>query len=225
MSCSASGNLDVAIHGWVPPVVDPTKGAKGKGSDIHEILEKASMLSASDLENVIKSLQYFTAIAKTRRFKHLAEEMVEVDWLPSKPRTIVDRVLYLSDEIHIFDWKTGRIFVDVNNNDQMMYYALTYAYLASNAKGVWVHIVQPWADNMESRFITTNELAAFKARALEAEAKVQSKVIEFHVTDHCKFCPAFPHSRGDKGRPLCPEAMHVLYPMPLDEDAILEGIE
>ena len=39
--------------------------------------------------------------------------------------------------------------------------------------------------------------------------------------DHCTFCPANPHSRGDKGSPLCPPMMQKLYPFDVDEDAIL----
>ena len=81
---------------------------------------------------------------------------------------------------------------------------------------------QPWANGLiESRFVTTQELLEFEEAALEIEAKLLAKTPEFHVTDHCKFCPAFPHSRGDKGKPLCPTAMAVLYPSTLDEDAIL----
>lgn len=223
MACPASGNLDVTIPGWVPPVVDHSAGAKGKGTEIHEILEKASMLTPSDLRHVITSLEYCAALAQTRRFKHLAEYSVEADWLVTRPRTTMDRVMYVLDEIHVIDWKTGRIPQSVFGNKQMLFYARCAAHLAPNAKGVWVHIVQPWAGGLiESRFITTTELEEFTREALAVEQKLIAKAAEFHVTDHCKFCAAFPHSRGDKGWPLCPTAMSVLYPVLLDEEAILK---
>ena len=225
MACPASGNLDVTIAGWVPPVVDHEAGAKGKGTLIHKVLEDASMLSPVDLRNVITSLEYYEALAKTRRFKRLAEYKVQAEWLTTKPWTTMDSVLYVQDEIHVIDWKTGRIPQSVFGNKQMLFYARCVAHLAPNAKGVWVHIVQPWADGLiESRFIDTAELAQFTEDALAVEQKLLAKVAEFHVTDHCKFCPAFPHSRGDKGKPLCPKAMSVLYPTLLDEAAILKDM-
>jgi hypothetical protein len=37
------------------------------------------------------------------------------------------------------------------------------------------------------------------------------------------FCPAYPHSRSEKGKPLCPATMALLYPPIIDEDEILNG--
>lgn len=221
MSCPASANLDVAIPGWEEPVIDHTAGAKGKGTNIHKILEDVVNLSVNDMEKISESISYVAALRRTRRFKVLTEVKAEATWLTSKPHTIVDLVLHLQDELHIIDWKTGSIFVDVNNNDQLKYYAACFMHLSPKAEGVWLHIVQPWADNMEKVWLSATELQVFITQAQEAEKKILAKDTTFGPSDHCKFCPANPHSRGDKGRPLCPAMMNLLYPSVTDEQAIL----
>jgi hypothetical protein len=41
-------------------------------------------------------------------------------------------------------------------------------------------------------------------------------------SDHCKFCPAYPHSRAaEKGSPPCPVTLQLLYPKVVNEDEIL----
>lgn len=222
MACPGSADLEKAIPGFVHPVVDENKGAKGKGSRLHEMLELTSELAAKDLAALARALDYMAELRSRRRFKVLAEESVVATWLKSQPRTTVDVVLYTQDELHIVDYKTGTIFVDVNNNEQLMFYALCFAHLAPQAKGVWLHIVQPWADNCNSVFVTTTELAAFKLRAEQAEALVLAGSTKLGPSDHCKFCPANPHSRGDKGRPFCPAMMQLLYPPVVDEQALLD---
>ena len=93
--------------------------------------------------------------------------------------------------------------------------------LATQAKGVTLHIIQPWADNMTSWFASTTELAAFRDRAVKAEAEVLAKSTRFGPSDGCLFCPANPQSRGDKGHPLCPAMLQILYPREVDETEIL----
>ena len=60
IQCPSSGNLDVAIEGWVPPVVDHDKGAKGKGTEIHKIFENSAKYTANDMLMIAK---YFERIA------------------------------------------------------------------------------------------------------------------------------------------------------------------
>ena len=221
IQCPSSGNLDVAIEGWVPPVVDHDKGAKGKGTEIHKIFENSAKYTASDMLMIAKAIEYVATLRQKRRFKILTEFQTVADWLPSKPHTTMDLVLYVQDEIHIVDYKTGKIPVNPVGNEQLMFYALCAAHLAPKAKGVTVHIVQPWAEIMEGWFADTVTLQDFMKLAQQQEAKVTSKTIEFGPGDHCTFCPANPHSRGDKGSPLCPVMMDLLYPQHIDEDEIL----
>ena len=171
---------------------------------------------------MVEALDFVAKLRRTRRFNVLAEEPAVAEWLVSKPTTTVDLVLYVQDEIHIIDWKTGAIQVDAYENEQMMFYARTHAHLAPKAKGVWLHIVQPWAKGGNSSwFCDANRLAKFTVDALAAEQKIANGDLTLRPSDNCTFCPANPHSRGDKGTKMCPSLMLMLYPMTVDEDAIL----
>lgn len=222
MQCAASGNLDVAIPGWTPPEEDDDAGAKGKGTAIHALLEEAGQYSATDMEHIASAIQYVADLRKRRRFKMEREYQMVAEWLPSKPRSTVDVVLYVQDELHIVDHKTGKIPVEVVDNEQLLFYAVTAAqYFAPRAKGATIHVNQPWAGIQDEWYASADVLAEFMERAQKAEAKVQSKTVEFGPSDHCMFCPANPHSRGDKGTPLCPVMMNILYPREVDYDEIL----
>jgi hypothetical protein len=222
MACHASANLELAIPNWTPPVEDRTKdNASNRGTSMHEMFAKIMELPARDHRLMTEALSYVSILRSQRRFKVLVEQSVKATWLTSAPDTTVDLVLYTQDEIHVLDLKTGRIPVDVVGNEQLLYYAICFAPLAPKAKGVRLHIVQPWADNCESWFADTNVLAQYMRDAQAAEAAIAAGSVTFGPSDHCKFCPANPHSRGDKGKPLCPAMLQLLYPDKTDEDAIL----
>ena len=223
MACHASAHLELAIPNWTPPVVDPMAGAKGKGTSMHAMLEPLWELSTKDLELVGLTLAYVHEVKKQRRFNVLIEERVIANWLPSAPSTTADLVYYVADEIHIIDFKWGKIPVEVLDNKQLLHYARSYAHLAPKAKGVTVHIVQPPAGVFESWFIDTATLLAFEQAAIAADAAIQAGSVTFGPSDACMFCPAYPHSRSDKGKPLCPATMAMLYPPIIDEDEILHG--
>lgn len=222
MACPASANLDKAILGWVDPDVDDMAGAKGAGSRRHAMLDPIMGLSRKDIEGFAKILQYVADLRATRRFKVLVEHQVTATWLETKPKTTVDLGLFVQDEIHIIDYKWGKIPVEVVDNKQLLYYAVCLAGLAPMAKGVWLHILQPPADYYESWFADTNVLSQFMVEAQAAEAKIIAGDVTFGPSDKgCMFCPANPHSRSDKGRPFCPTMLQILYPATVDEDAIL----
>ena len=220
MACPASANLPLAIPNWVPPVVDEMAGAKGDGTRLHEMLEPIMGLSPKRLGQMAQVLQYMADLRKTRRFTVMVEQKVQATWLTTQPYTTADVVLYTQDEIHVVDFKWGKIPVEVVGNEQLLFYAVCYAPLAPRAKGVTVHVLQPDV-GFESWFADTTVLAKFMADAQAAEKKIQAGDTTFGPSDHCKFCPANPHSRSDKGRPLCPAMMQLLYPGHLDEDAVL----
>lgn len=222
MACPAAANLDKAIVGWQDPVEDrAADNAANRGTNMHDIFAKVMELPNADMQQLIRAMVYIAALRKTRRFKVLVEVSVKASWLQSQPDTTVDLVLYTQDEIHVIDLKTGKIRVDVIDNAQLLYYAACFAPLAPKAKGVNLHIVQPWAENMEHWFADTNVLATFIAEAQAAEARVLRGDVTFGPSDHCKFCPANPHSRGQKGSPFCPALMKIHYPSIVDEDSIL----
>ena len=224
MACPGSADLEKSIPGWVAPEVDETKGAKGQGTRMHEYFELAGQLPPSQLRKVAEVLNYMADLRSTRRFQMLTEHTFEAGWLVSKPKTTVDVVLHVSDELHIVDYKWGKIPVDPEWNEQLLYYAVCAVFdgLAPKAKGVWLHILQPNAVNgLRKWYVTATELNQFKLNAQAAEAKVLAGDTTLVPNDHCTFCPANPHSRGDKGSPLCPPMMQKLYPFDVDEDAIL----
>lgn len=223
IACPGSANLELSIPGWVPPVVDPTKGQKGVGTNRHKWLQEAASFTPTELMAMARALEYYAGIRRQRRFNVLSEETIVCDWLQSKPKTTVDVCLYVQDELHIVDWKWGKIIVDVIDNEQLLFYAVSYMHLAPKAKGVWMHIIQPMADNLVSVYVPMAELLAFKARAIHAELQILAGSTQLVPSDKgCQFCPAYPHSRGDKGSPLCPVTMQLLYPRVVDVAAILE---
>lgn len=221
MACHASAHLELAIPNWTPPVVDHMAGAKGKGTTMHQLLEPLWSLAAKDMQYVAKVIEYVATVRAQRRWNVLIEEKVVADWLPSAPTTTADLVFYVADELHVIDFKWGKIPVEVVDNKQLLHYARSYAHLAPRAKGVTVHIVQPYAGVFEDWFIDTATLFAFEQAAIAADAAIQAGSVTFGPSDACMFCPAYPHSRGDKGKPLCPATMALLYPPIIDEDEIL----
>jgi hypothetical protein len=222
MQCHASAHLELAIPNWVPPVEDRTAdNASNRGTHVHELLAEISTFTAKDMKAFGRTVDYVADLRSTRRFNVMIETPVLATWLDTTPSTTADLVLHTQDEIHVIDWKWGQILVEVYENEQLLYYAACYGALAPKAKGVKVHIVQPRADNMDSWFIDTARLRKFMAEAQAAEAAILAGSIQFGPSHHCTFCPANPHSRSDRGQPLCPAMMQLLYPRPFDEDEIL----
>lgn len=218
MACHASAELETAIPNWAAPVVDHMAGAKGEGTRMHELLEPFGEMSAGKLAKVVKFLDYMQKVKARRRFKSLVEESVTATWLMTQPKTTADYVFYTQDEIHVLDGKWGAIPVEAVENEQLLFYAVCYAPLAPKAKGVTVHILQPECDNFTEWFISATRLKKFMDDAIAAEAAIQGGDRAFGPSDHCKFCPANPHSRSDKGRPFCPSMMQLLYPQVREDD-------
>ena len=215
INCHASANLDLAIPHWAPPVEDPTAdNAANRGTEMHRMFAEVMGLPTADTRRMAEAIAYVADIRARRRFKVLIEQVVQATWLKSSPNTCADLVLFVADELHVFDLKTGKIPVSAFENEQLMYYAVTYGALAPKAKGAHLHIVQPWADNIESWFADSNRLAQFMADAKAAEAHILAGSTTFSPGDHCKFCPANPQGRGAKGKPYCPAMMGLLYPQP-----------
>jgi len=227
MNCHAAANLDIAIPNWEPPIEDPDADtAANRGTRMHELFAGIMSLSISDTERMVQALDYVNGVRARRRFKSLIEVPQRADWLASEPWTTADLVLYLQDEIHVLDLKTGRIFVDVKDNEQMLFYAATYLKFAPRAKEVHMHIVQPWADNIAEEVVSVDDLAAWMNEAATHDLDILDGDTTFMPGDHCLFCPANPHARTAKGSPLCPAMMQVLYPSPeADIDAVMRIAE
>lgn len=222
MACHASANLEVAIPGWKPPAVDDTK-ASSTGTAKHELLEMSGAYPAREQHGIARAMMYVAELRMTRRFKQILEAQGTGWWLKSTPNTTADVVLYVADEIHVVDYKMGKIPVEAYDNAQGKYYSLAFAPLAPKAKGVWFHIVQPMADNFDEVFFTSAELDQFRLDSIAAEAAITAGDVTFRPSDHCTFCPANPHGRGVKNSPYCPAMLQLLYPsQTLDVDDVLQ---
>lgn len=222
MSCHASANLDIAIPNWTPPVEDrAADNAANRGTAKHEIVAPIMSMSATEIEQFAKLLSYVAEVRRRRIFKTIVEQRTIVNWLDSKPPTTVDLVLYVQDELHILDSKWGKIPVSAHNNAQLLYYAVTWAHLAPKAKEVHLHIMQPAIDNFEEVVVSSSELHKFMLDAQATDRAITAGSVNFGPSDECKFCPANPHGRGQKGSPLCPTMMNMLYPPVVHEDDIL----
>lgn len=224
IACHASANLDLAIPNWEEPVEDRDKdNAANRGTNMHAIFAKVMELGAPDLKKMASAIDYIAQLRQTRRFTTvLVETSADAKWLDSAPQTTADLVLATADELHIIDLKTGKIPVEVIDNTQLLYGAVTYGPLAPKAKGATLHILQPWADGNSSWFADTNVIRQFMEDAQAAERAIQAGDITFGPSKECTFCPANPHKRGDgKGKPLCPVMMDLLYPQVIETNEVL----
>ena len=227
MNCHASANLEAAIPGLELPVEDRTAdNAANRGTAFHEEMERlVNQYSANELDKIAAALRYVSEVRKLRRFKVITEAKGEGWWLSQKPKTTSDLVLYVADELHVIDYKFGRIPIEAKGNSQGKYYSLAFSPLAPKAKGVTFHIVQPFADNYDSVFFTAAELEQFRVDTANADRAIQAGSTTFGPTDKgCLFCPANPHSRGQKANKFCPVMLQMLYPVKYNEDEILDEL-
>ena len=236
MECPGSGDLEKAIPGWEPPAErEEGVGAASMGHFIHDILEKLALaryitpakpegtpFNAASYRALAGILMYIAELMDGRRWKKVVEHSLKAEWLPSKPPTTADLVLYTQKEIHVIDYKWGLEEVDTEDNKQMLFYLATYwLKYAPHAKILFFHVLQPRIGQLEAVQVSVTELRAFMADAVAADQRMLDGDLTLQVSDHCKFCPAFPHSRGEKGTPACPAATKLLYPSNYDEDAML----
>lgn len=222
-SCHASAHLDLAIPGWTPPDPQAPKVAADRGTNMHDLLEKSGDFTPKEQAGIARAMAYVAELRQKRRFTQLREETVEATWLKHKPKTTADVVLYTKDQLEIVDYKMGKIPVEVVDNSQLKYYAVTYGFLAPKAKGVTVHIVQPFADNIVSWWVSATELKTFAQECIDAEAAIDAGSVKFMPGSHCTFCPANPMMRGSKdakGYPFCPAVLQMMHPDPTDLDEI-----
>ena len=96
--------------------------------------------------------------------------------------------------IHLFDYKNGRVIVEVDDNEQMKNYAVFLLHEHPGALGVVIHLVQPNAAH-EDGFIrtetyTADELKMFEIQLKEAADAVTPPNAPLRAGDWCVYCPA-----------------------------------
>lgn len=221
VACAASANLELAIPGYQPPPDQGKTVASEKGDRMHKLLEDAGQFTPKEMLAVAEAIQYVARLRQTRRFKVENEAKLSGWWLDSEPPCYADVLLWVADEVHVIDYKFGKIPVMADDNPQGKYYALAALNRAPNAKGVWFHIVQPLIGNIVNTYFTKEELLDFMNETAQAEKRIAGGDTTFSPGDHCTFCPANPASRGGKGSRKCPAMIKMLYPQRRSDDEIL----
>ena len=193
-------------------------------------LDLVEQLPPKMLAYVVDAIEYYATLtrgrsitSKTRQIH--AEKSLTCGWLESRPLTTPDVVIVTDDTLDVLDWKTGTIPVDPRDNDQLMFY-LASALNAYVQESEWpkytlrVHIVQP--GNQDFVRVSYQELMDWMQEAAAADAAILQKDLMLKPGSHCTFCPANPHSRGDKAAPWCPPMYSMLYPDTTNDDEILD---
>ncbi|QDP44830.1 RecB-like exonuclease/helicase [Microbacterium phage Araxxi] len=178
------------------------------------------------VQQTIEELETLLLDTRADFYQIIEERSIECTWLKSSPLTTPDLVIAANKRLVIVDYKTGKIPVSPVANDQLMFYAVSalYQYVIPQDRNpdlvIDMMIWQP--GHFESWTTDLATLEAWKAEALAADLRVINKDLTLRPGSSCTFCPANPHSRGDKAPPYCPAQMSLLYPNNTDEEAVLD---
>lgn len=153
-------------------------------------------------------------------FETKSEVNTEAAWLESKPKVTTDVVFYGPGLLHVIDYKTGQIPVDAAGNAQLLFYAATLLHLSPDVDEVVVEIIQP--GHSSTWIVRRKFLNHWMKQAQDADRRVTDKDLTLNPGEHCTFCPANPHSRGDKSVARCPAKYNQLYPPRVDTDEIFD---
>lgn len=174
---------------------------------------------------IAEALRYVNDVIKTMS-KESLEVLVEVKrtatWLSTRPKTTVDLIIRDDKTMHVMDLKMGDIEVSPIRNEQLMYYAATFD--AFEYERVTLHILQ--RNYTDWWHLPLDLLREWVTTVQASERAIASGDLTLTPGEHCKFCPANPHGRGDKGNKACPAMMVVLYgerDQAESDAAVLEG--
>jgi hypothetical protein len=150
------------------------------------------------------------------------ELKMKATWLESAPETTADVVIACRRTLDVVDYKSGAIPVEVEDNDQLLFYAASAydRFQWTDLEFITMHILQP--GNLVSWTVSVKELEAWMEKARRADKRVTAKVLTLRPNDHCTFCPANPHTRGDKANVFCGPMYELLYPPRVDEQEIFD---
>jgi|SRR5579864_314551 len=96
--------------------------------------------------------------------------------------------------IHLFDYKNGRVVVEVKDNEQMKNYGVFLLHEHPNALGVVVHLIQPNAIHedgcIREESYTADELKLFELSIKAAADATSVPNAPLRAGDWCTYCPA-----------------------------------
>lgn len=149
-----------------------------------------------------------------------SEVNTEAVWLDSKPSVTTDVAVIGRDYLHVIDYKSGVIPVEAAGNAQLLFYAATLLDQAPDAREVTVEIIQPGHNSQWT--VRRKYLLHWMKQAQDADRRVTAKDLTLNPGEHCTFCPANPHGRGDKSVARCPAKYNQLYPPRVDTNEIFD---
>jgi hypothetical protein len=123
------------------------------------------------------------------------ERFLDGSWLDNRLGGTADVTIVeeIPEWIHLFDYKNGRVIVEVTD-EQMKNYAVFLLHEHPGALGVEVHLVQPNAQHEEgiirSVTYTADELKMFELQMKEAADATAVPNAPLRAGDWCMYCPA-----------------------------------
>jgi hypothetical protein len=123
------------------------------------------------------------------------ERFLDGSWLDSRLGGTADVTIVeeIPEWIHLFDYKNGRVIVEVTD-EQMKNYAVFLLHEHPGALGVVVHLIQPNAQHEEgiirSVTYTADELKMFELQMKDAADATSAPNALLRAGDWCMYCPA-----------------------------------
>lgn len=142
---------------------------------------------------------YITEVerVKARLFEAevFSERFLNMSWLDPRLGGTADTTLVPPDDwLHLFDYKNGRITVEVKDNEQFLNYSVGLLHEHPDAPGVTVHLIQPNAIHEDGAIreesYTADEIKLFEIRMKEAADATDPPNAPLRAGDWCTFCPA-----------------------------------
>jgi len=117
----------------------------------------------------------------------LYETKIQSDLIGEHGGTI-DVIVLEGENLHVVDFKFGRVKVDIEDNKQIQCYLNLARQLFPEAKRFFGSIIQPiYSDRMQTVEFSEKQLNAHMSAVLEASISDH-----FKAGDHCQWCPAGP---------------------------------
>ncbi len=124
-----------------------------------------------------------------------SERYLDMTWLDSRLGGTADVTLVeTAGWIHLFDYKNGRIVVEVKDNEQFLNYAVGLLHEHPECLGVHIHLVQPNAQHEEGiirdAIYTADEVRLFEINLKAAADATTPPNAPLRAGDWCTYCPA-----------------------------------
>ncbi len=122
------------------------------------------------------------------------ERFLDMSWLDSRLGGTADVTIVDVDWIFLKDYKNGRIIVEVEDNEQMMNYAVGLLHEHPEARGVTVNLVQPNAYHedgcIREQTFTADRLKLFEIQMKQAADATSKPNAPRRTGEWCTYCPA-----------------------------------